>query len=115
MVIIKPLDIIHQFIIGGLLVSGITFVGNNVSVKLAAIITALPLGIIPMYFFNKKVVAQNFGYDATLTNLIVFLTYISYDRAIRKYSPKKSLLIAFLTWMVLSVSLYIYWTITRSG
>lgn len=110
MVVVNYKDLLKQFIIGGILVSTITFLGNNVSVELAAIITALPIGLIPIYYFNKTTVAQNFGLDATLTNLIVFLTYIVYDYFIRRDGkPHISLLYAFLAWAIFSTILFIYW------
>lgn len=110
MVVINYKDLIKQFLIGGILVSTITFLGNNVSVELAAIITALPIGLIPIYYFNKKTIAQNFGLDATMTNLIVFLTYLVYDYSIRRDKKAHiSLLHAFLAWVVFSTILFIYW------
>lgn len=110
MVVIDYKDLFKQFLIGGMLVAGITFLGNNVSIELAAIITALPIGLIPIYYFNKKTIAQNFGLDATMTNLIVFLTYLVYDYSIRRESKAHiSLLRAFIAWAILSTTLFIYW------
>lgn len=111
MVLFDVKDLIKQFIIGGVLVSTISFVGNNVSVQLAAIITALPIGLIPIYFFNQKKIAQNFGLDATFTNLIVFLTYLVYDNIIRRVNdPKEALFGSLIAWAIFSVILYVYWT-----
>lgn len=110
MVAIDYKDLLKQFLIGGILVATITFLGNNVSVELAAIITALPIGLIPIYYFNKKTIAQNFGLDATMTNLIVFLTYLVYDYFIRRESKAHiSLMYAFLAWGTFSTILFIYW------
>ena len=110
MVNIDYMDLLKQFFIGGLLVATITFLGNNVSVELAAIVTALPIGLIPIYYFNKKTIAQNFGLDATLTNLIVFFTYLVYDYFIRRQQQSHiSLLYAFLAWGAFSTVLFVYW------
>lgn len=110
MVVVDYNDLFKQFIIGGILVAGITFLGNNVSVQLAAIVTALPIGLIPIYYFNRKTIAQNFGLDATMTNLIVFLTYLVYDYFIRRENKAHiSLMYAFLAWGAFSTILFIYW------
>lgn len=99
-------DIIKQIIIGGGLTGLIAYAGNHVSPKLASVITAFPIGLIPMYFFHTKNTAKRFAYDTTFTNFVVFITYIIYDIIIRHYSPHTTLLFAAIAWTISSIILF---------
>ena len=101
------IEILKPAIIGFILLALIQILSIKYGPKFGAIVTAFPIGLISIYSFHKLKNKVNFGYDATLTNLLVFITYIIYDILINKnINPDKSILISFFFWIILSVILY---------
>ena len=98
---------VFQFFLGGSLVSGITYVANNVSASLASIITAFPIGLIPLFFLHGQNKINKYGLDTTLTNFIVVLTYIVFNLSVRHHIyTTHAIEIACLSWIIMAVLMY---------
>jgi hypothetical protein len=100
-----------QFIIGGTLVTVITYFANTLdNPKLAAIVTAFPIGLIPILFMWSNRNAKSYTLDATYTNFIVVLTYLFFDYLIRNYpnfTLLETTLLSFGAWLVICLFAYI--------
>tara|TARA_A100001015_G_C14797732_1_gene635634 strand:+ start:446 stop:766 length:321 start_codon:yes stop_codon:yes gene_type:complete len=99
-------DILLSALTGAILMGCITWSSKKFSPEVASIITALPIGIVSMYFFNSKKDKQ-FGYDATLTNITVIIAYISFDFLLKKYKPHVALTVSLIIWALSGTILHL--------
>jgi hypothetical protein len=102
---------IGQFLIGGTIVALISYIANSLdNPKLASIITAFPIGLVPIYFMWKHRKVKEYSTDTTYTNFIVVLTYLVFDFLIRHYkgmSIEDITSLSFLAWIIICIVAYI--------
>lgn len=95
-----------QFLIGGLLVASITYTAKYVNPRVASIITAFPIGLIPLFFIHKHASLEAYGIDTTKTNIIVVLSYLIFDYLIRhQYAYVVELTL--LAWGAMALGFYL--------
>jgi len=104
-------NIITQFIIGGTIVATVTTLATKFSPLAASIVTAFPIGLIPMFFIHNRSILTKYGYDTTITNTLVVISYLAFDMLIRHhvtypYAP----IITILVWCILALSTYLVLT-----
>ena len=72
-------EIIKQFIIGGVFVSGISYMGNYVNPVLAGLLAGLPIGLPSTFFIQNSTKAKNYvTYLAITTVLLTTVTCLFY-------------------------------------
>ena len=71
-------EIIKQFVIGGVFVSGISYVGNFVNPVLAGLLAGLPIGLPSTYFILKDTKAKSYVSNLALTTLLLTLVTCLY-------------------------------------
>ena len=72
-------EIIKQFIIGGVFVSGISYIGNYVNPVLAGLLAGLPIGLPTTFFIQNSTKAKNYvTYLAITTILLTTVTCLFY-------------------------------------
>jgi uncharacterized membrane protein (GlpM family) len=103
-------NLLIQFLIGGMIVATVTALATTMSPLAASIVTAFPIGLIPMFFIHKRSILTKYGYDTTLTNMLVVISYVVFDFLVKNkttyaYAPVLTILtwctMAFITFMVL--------------
>lgn len=102
-------NIITQFLIGGTIVAVVTTLATHSSPQLASIVTAFPIGLIPMFFIHDRKILTQYGFDTTITNTLVVISYIVFDLLIRNsltynHAPE----ITLLFWCVIATITYIF-------
>ena len=100
-------NVIQSAITGAILMGAISWSSTKFSPEIASIITALPIGIVSMYFFNNVTKDKVFGYDATLTNITVIIAYIAFDFLIKRYKPIIALSVSLIIWAIAGVILHL--------
>ena len=89
-------EIIKQFIIGGVFVSGISYVGNYVNPVLAGLLAGLPIGLPSTYFILKSTKAKQYVSSLALTTiLLTFVTCLFYYLYVHAGYMSKNMGIAF--------------------
>jgi len=101
-------SLLFQFLLGGTLVSGITYLANNVSARAAAILVAFPIGLIPLFFLKDRNKERKLSFDTTITNVLVVLTYITLDILLRQENilSKYGVTFSMLFWVVAGLFIY---------
>lgn len=98
---------ITQFVIGGSLVATITYITNNVDPGLASVITAFPIGLVPLFFVHQQTRIKEFGIDTTITNIIVVTSYLFFDFLVnRKSLAPHAISLTIVIWIIQAVILY---------
>ena len=98
---------LKTFLIGGLIVSGMEYVGK-IDIRLASIIGALPIGLASSYMLDKdKLVDFTKGYIKMLCIAILSATVLAYCMK-NKYPKIESYMYVFVTWFVLTIGFYVY-------
>jgi hypothetical protein len=64
-------EIIKQFVIGGVFVSGISYVGNFVNPVLAGLLAGLPIGLPSTYFILTSSKAKDYVSSLALTTILL--------------------------------------------
>lgn len=99
-------DVLKSAITGAILMGSITWSSTKLSSEVASIITALPIGIVSMFFFHSKKKQKVFGYDAMLTNITVIIAYISFALLIKKYNAHIALVGSLVIWVICGIILH---------
>ena len=89
-------EIMKQFIIGGVFVSGISYVGNYVNPVLAGLLAGLPIGLPSTYFILNSTKAKQYVSNLALTTiLLTFVTCLFYYLYVHAGYMSKNMGIAF--------------------
>jgi hypothetical protein len=89
-------EIIKQFIIGGVFVSGISYVGNYANPVLAGLLAGLPIGLPSTYFILNSTKAKQYVSNLALTTiLLTFVTCLFYYLYVHAGYMSKNMGIAF--------------------
>jgi hypothetical protein len=89
-------EIMKQFIIGGVFVSGISYVGNYVNPVLAGLLAGLPIGLPSTYFILNSTKAKQYVSNLSLTTiLLTFVTCLFYYLYVHAGYMSKNMGIAF--------------------
>ena len=89
-------EIIKQFIIGGVFVSGISYVGNYANPVLAGLLAGLPIGLPSTYFILNSTKAKQYVSNLSLTTiLLTFVTCLFYYLYVHAGYMSKNMGIAF--------------------
>lgn len=97
-------EFLIHFIIGGFLISFITYISNNVDPILGGLITGIPLGIFTIFFITNSNTSQQFAFvDLFSTIIMTVVTLIFYYAyAIIKIKKSKALFFSIILWIVLT-------------
>jgi len=71
-------EIIKQFVIGGVFVSGISYVGNFVNPVLAGLLAGLPIGLPSTYFILNDTKAKAYVSNLALTTILLTIVTCLY-------------------------------------
>jgi hypothetical protein len=105
-------DSLSAAFIGAVILFGVTYASNSPKIgpEIGSIITALPIGLVSMFFFRTRNQAVKFGFDAGITNILVLLAYLTFDIVIRlnkdSFKNHIALISAFIVWAIGGVILY---------
>ena len=89
-------EIMKQFIIGGVFVSGISYVGNYVNPVLAGLLAGLPIGLPSTYFILNSTKAKQYVSNLALTTiLLTVVTCLFYYLYVHAGYMSKNMGIAF--------------------
>ena len=95
---------IFPFLFGGVLLSLIEYLSNNVNPEYAGIISAFPIAIISTIFIEKqKLPSYFFSYVRSLI-VLVFLTFIYYSLLKSDLSKNLILSIILFIWLLINAS-----------
>ena len=92
-------------LIGFVLMSLIHYVSELYGTQFGSIITALPIGLISMWLFRNNQ-GKRFGYDATMTNILVIIAYFSYDYISKYKSNHIAIIFSLIIWSIGGTILY---------
>jgi uncharacterized membrane protein (GlpM family) len=100
-------SLLLQFLIGGTIVATVTALATTMSPLAASIVTAFPIGLIPMFFIHNKHILTDYGYDTTLTNILVVISYVAFDFLVKNkmtypYAP----VLTIITWCLMALGTF---------
>jgi len=98
-----------KFIIGGLTVTGISFVSNNVGdTILAGIIASIPIGMPSTIFVNDNNIKSYTWNLLVMTSVLVLSTIVNYYLINHAgYNKYKSVSISMILWIIFGALFYI--------
>ena len=100
-------DYCVPFFIGGTIVAGIKYLGNNVNTKLAAILGAAPIGLASSYFISSMINTKTYVRNYSNMVVVLFFSILSYRFFLYKGIGKnKGLLMAVGIWALLGIIIY---------
>ena len=99
-----------QFIIGGVILSGIAYLSNNVSTRAAAALSGIPLSIPAIYFIKEKEHISRFSWNATIMMVVlVLISFAFYHSFVNLgYTKEQSLFISMLVYSILTILAYYF-------
>ena len=99
-------DYILSFLFGGILVSGIRFLANNVNPMYAAIIAAFPIGLISSYFIMTQPLLKAYITSYLKNVVVLFISSLVFYYLLNlNYSSNASLAITLIIWIMLNIAL----------
>jgi len=64
-------EIIKQFMIGGIFVSGISYMGNYVNPVLAGLLAGIPIGLPSTFFIHNSIKAKSYVSNLAITTILL--------------------------------------------
>lgn len=110
------MQIIQNFILGGIIVSVVSYLATHVNPIMAAIIWSFPLSLLPAIYTMKNDGKSNdiisrFAFQSAFSIILLFIAIFSISYFIKKkYSIIESIIYSGIIWLLSSVIYYIIMT-----
>ena len=101
------MEILKQFVTGGVMVAGVSYLGNYVDPILAGLIAGIPIGLPTIYFITGKAAIPYIRNLLITTYLLCFVTtlfYVLYTKL--KWDKDRALLVSMITWIIVVFIIY---------
>ena len=96
---------IAPFLIGGVTVAGIKFLSNRVDPKYAAVLGALPIGLISTYYIKDTSKLDDYLTNYTIMAAILIITALTFKFLMfEKFSRTASYIDAILIWIAIVIA-----------
>ena len=100
--------ILTEFIIGGIFLSAISTIANNIDPGLAGLLVGIPTGLLLMYFIIDHDKTVNYTITHTISILILAITsvFFHYLYLIKKVPKNNTIIYSVIIWVIL---IYLKW------
>ena len=106
---IKIKKYVFPFLFGGVLISLIEYLSNNVDPDYAGIVSAFPIAIISTIFIEKQKLPSYFSSYTRSLFILLFLTF-AYSLLLKKTDLSKNIILGFVlfVWLIVNTSYVLF-------